>query len=288
VRARAIINADDFGLSPGVNRGILNGFRDGVLTSTTMLVNLGFFDDAVALARDHPDLPVGIHLSLLWGPPVSDPAEVPTLLDRNGLFPRSLTTLARRYFLRRLSLDQVRAEFAAQIRKFREAGLQPTHVDTHKHVHCLPGVMEALIAAARDHRIDRARIPYEESIRLRAPEGTPEPRFPRAAKGKRNLIRFLCRGSRKRLADAGMKTTDHFVGIEQMAGLNSGVLRLILANLRPGVTEIMCHPGYVDEHLGEYSRVPPHREVELEALKDRNVRECVTSAGVELIHYGDL
>jgi hopanoid biosynthesis associated protein HpnK len=285
---RVIINADDFGLSPGVNRGILSAFRDGVLTSTTMLANLDFFDDAVAIARDNPDLPVGIHLSLLWGPPVAGPAAVPTLIERDGCFPRSLTTLARRYFSGRLSLDEVRAEFLAQIGKFRDTGLVPTHVDTHKHVHCLPGVTDALIAAARESGIDRARFPYEESTRLSAPDGGPAPRFSWTAKGKRNLIRLLCRGSRKRFLEAGMRTTDHFVGIEQMAGLNSDVLRLILANLRPGVTEIMCHPGYVDEHLGEYSRVPPHREIELAALKDRSIREYVSANGIDLIHYGEL
>ena len=84
---KAIINADDFGLSPGVNRGIVSGFRDGVLTSTTMLVNLPHFEDAVNLARDNPDLPVGIHLSLLWGRPVSEPHRVPTLIERDGCFP---------------------------------------------------------------------------------------------------------------------------------------------------------------------------------------------------------
>ena len=144
-RELVIINADDFGLSPGVNRGILHAFREGILTSTTLLANPGHFDDAVALARETPELPVGVHLSVLWGPPVTDPAQVPSLLERDGRFPRSLTELARRYFLGALSLEQVRIELRHQSTKVLDTGLVPTHLDTHKHVHCLPGILEAVI-----------------------------------------------------------------------------------------------------------------------------------------------
>ena len=160
---RLLVNADDFGLSPGVNRGILAAFRDGILTSTTMLVNLPCFDDAVSLAVANPGLPVGIHLSLLWGSPVSDPATVPSLVERNGLFPRSLAVLVRRYFLGGLQLDQVRTEFRAQIERFKRAGLTPTHVDTHKHVHCLPGVLDALADVAKELSIQRVA---EDKVRV--------------------------------------------------------------------------------------------------------------------------
>ena len=282
MKRAAIINADDFGLTPGVNRGILSAFCEGVLTSTTMLVNLGHFDDAVRLARENPTLPVGIHLSLLWGPPVSAPADVPTLVERDNCFPRSLITLASRYYLGRLSMDQVKRELRGQIGRFLDTGLIPTHVDTHKHVHCLPGVMEAVIAVAGEFGIERVRLPYEERSDLPSPAGST------AASAKRRLIRFLCRGGRERLRRGGIRTTDHFFGIEHQACLNSDVLRLILSHLRDGVTEIMCHPGYVDEYLGEYSRTPPHREVELEGLKDPRVKGLVASGSVTLTHYGEL
>jgi predicted glycoside hydrolase/deacetylase ChbG (UPF0249 family) len=154
-----IINADDFGLSPGVNRGIVKAFRDGVLTSTTMLVHLEHFEDAVRLARECRDLPVGVHLSLLWGRPVSDASEIPTLVGADGRFPTRLSTLAARYFRGRLSPDEARLEFRNQIRAFVDSGLSPTHVDTHKHVHCLPGILGALIAAARESGVDKVRLP---------------------------------------------------------------------------------------------------------------------------------
>ena len=281
----AIINADDFGLSPGVNRGIVSAFREGVLTSTTMLVNLEHFEDAVRLARENPDLPVGIHLSLLWGKPVSPAADVSTLVASDGCFPRSLSTLAKRYFLGRLSLDHVKLEFRNQIRAFVDAGLKPTHVDTHKHVHCLSGILDGVISAAREFGIDKVRLPGEEPLRA-GQDGRRMPRGSWTMEGKRRLIRFLCRGARDRLRAAGMRSTDHFAGIAHMASLNSDVLNRILSNLRVGTTEIMCHPGYVDEHARRYSSAPPHREAELASLKDPRVKDCIDAGSIRLIHYG--
>lgn len=284
-----IINADDFGLTPGVNRGIVSAFREGVLTSTTMMVNMRFFDEAAGLARENPDLPVGIHLTLLWGRPVSDPAAVTSLVDRAGRFPCSLGTLGRRYLMGRLEPEQVKVEFRAQIHKFRQAGLRPTHLDTHKHVHCLPGVLRAMLAVAREFDIRRIRFPVERELTIRPGSVSPAlARSPLSATAKQRLIRSLCARNRAELDVAGIRTTDHFVGIRYQNCLNSVVFRLILGNLGEGVTEIMCHPGYYDEHLGEYSSVPPHREAELEGLLDPQLREWVEQRSIRLMHYGEL
>jgi hopanoid biosynthesis associated protein HpnK len=281
-----IINADDFGLAPGVNRGIVSGFRDGVLTSTTMLVNLEFFDDAVALARSHPELRIGVHLSLLWGRPVSDPARVPTLVGRDGRFPRSVTTLARRYVLGRLSLVEVREEFRAQVRKFLDQGLTPTHLDTHKHVHALPGILRAVLDVAREFDVGRVRVPYENGASLRPGSAGAAPSWRAAA--RREAVRLLCRGAHDAARRAGVRTPDHFVGLGCADHLDGDTLRLILQRLREGVTEVMCHPGYDDEHLRRYARVPPHRERELEGLLDPRVRECAAASGVRLMSYAEL
>lgn len=275
---RVVINADDFGLSPGVDRGILEAFHDGVLTSTTMLVNLPRFPEAAALAREHPELPVGVHLSLLWGPPVSEPSEVPTLLEAGGRFPDRLTTLAGRYYGRTLSLDQVKAEFRAQLLAFRRAGLTPTHVDTHKHVHCLPGVLDALAEAAVEAGVDKVRLPLERGARAAGLQ----------AAAKRNLIRWLCRDARQRLRSHGLRSTDHFAGIGHSGVLNSAALGSILHDVEAGVTEVMCHPGYSDAAALEFSRRPPDREGELRALTDPATRAVVEAGGIELISYREL
>jgi hopanoid biosynthesis associated protein HpnK len=285
---RVIINADDFGLSPGVNRGIVAAFLDGILTSTTMLVNLPSFDDAVALALSHPTLPVGIHLSLLWGRPVSDPAVVPSLVERDGTFPRSLTVLVRRYVLGTLNLEHVRTEFRAQIERFRRTGLTPSHVDSHKHVHCLPGVLSALADVSSEQGIRRARFPYEDGLAPSigtvdvAPAGSTKSRM------KSAVVRFLSRGGRKTLDRRGIRTTDHFVGIQYMDRLDADTMRFILSNLRDGSTELMCHPGYDDGLARRYSGVPPHRDAELAALQNAAVKECLTARGIRRISYNDI
>jgi hopanoid biosynthesis associated protein HpnK len=283
---RVIINADDFGLSPGVNRGILAAFRHGVLTSTTMLVNLRSFDDAVELARQNPDLPIGIHLSLLWGPPVSAASSVPSLVERDGYFPRSLTVLARRYFLGLLNVDHVRREFRAQVERFRRAGLNPTHVDSHKHVHCLPGVLDALAEVVAEHGIRSVRFPLEDGLAPRTAERDPA-RTPKA-RMKSRVVGFLCRHGRKTLERRGLRTTDHFVGIEHQDRLNGETLQYILSHLRDGVTEVMCHPGYDDDLAREYSSTPPHRDFELAALQDPAVKDILTARGIQRISYNDI
>ena len=285
---RVIINADDFGLSPGVNRGILAAFRHGILTSTTMLVNLPSFDDAVEVALHNPDLPIGIHLSLLWGPPVSAPSKVPSLVKRDGSFPRSLTVLARRYFLGLLNLDHVRTEFRAQVERFRRAGLSPTHVDSHKHVHCLPGVLEALTDVVAEQGIRRVRFPFEEGLARRAEDGDPARTPSTKARAKSHVVGFLSRNGRKTLERRGLLTTDHFVGIEHQDHLDRETLQYILSHLRDGATELMCHPGYDDDLAREYSSTPPHRDRELAALQDPAVKEYVAARGIQRISYNDL
>jgi hopanoid biosynthesis associated protein HpnK len=286
---RLIVNADDFGLSPGVNRGILSGFRNGILTSTTLMANSRYFDDAVAIAKENPDLPVGVHLGLVRGDPLSPPAEVRSLLDERGRLLDRPTSLAARYFLGRLSLEETERELRAQMEKVLAAGLTPTHVDTHKHVHCLPGILRAAIAAARSLGIEKVRLPYE--YRFAPPRAESLPAGSGAswkARGRGAAMRWLSRNARAVLSRAGMKTTDWFLGIEFGACLDVDRLRLILRNLEDGVTEIMCHAGYVDDALRELSSVPPHRDVELSVVTDPRIREQIASSGIGLMSFGDL
>jgi len=275
-----IINADDFGLSPGVNRGILSAFRDGVVTSTTLLANMAGFEDAVAIARDNPDLPVGIHLSLVWGRPVSDPARIPTLVDREGRLSRSAGALGVRAMLGRLSVGQMKIEFASQVRKVLDAGLTPTHLDTHKHIHVLPGITAALVSVAEEFGIRKVRYPRERS------PGSRGRRRPPSSAVKRGVVALLCRRAEAELA--GLKTTDHFVGIADSGCLDVQALCFILGNLDEGVTELMCHPGHVDDQMKRYVAHPGRWEAELAALKDSSVRAYTESDSCRLMHFGDL
>lgn len=283
---KVIINGDDFGLAPGVNRGIIEAYRNGVLTSATMVVNTAHFDDAVALARENPGLPLGVHLTLLWGKPVSQPDEIPSLIDHIGRFPRSYRTLFLRCLSGFLSRNEAVMEFRAQIRRFMDAGFAPTHLDTHKHIHCLPLIMEAMIAAAAEFGINKIRLPVESRLTRERNAATIVPKPTMVC--KRNLIRFLCNRNRARLRAAHIKSTDHFVGIDYMNRLTTETLCSILARLESGVTEIMCHPGYVDEELRAVADVVESRESELKALTDERVKECAKARGIIPADYRDL
>lgn len=279
---RVIINSDDFALSPGVSRGIVEAWRDGVLTSTTMLTNLDHFEDGVAVASENPEMPLGIHLTLLWGKPVLPAGEVPSLVDRNGFFPRTLGQIARRYVLRRIRRDDIRRELDAQIKKFKGAGLTPTHVDTHKHVQCLWDVADVISELCAEHGIPHMRCPREE----------PLPKdfgvdVSRNGRRKADFLRLMCRRHPNLIASRGLTTTDHFVGV-QVAKLDAHALMALLAGARPGVTEIMCHVGHADAPSVEWSKRPPDRESELQALRDPRVRQVADDQGIELISYREL
>ena len=180
-------------------------------------------------------------------------------------------------------MDEVETEFRAQVQRFREAGLTATHLDTHKHIHCLPGILRVLIRVAVEAQIDKVRLPVE--ARLGSASATVA--VPWKARTKRDLIRFLCRNGRQQLLAGGMRATDAFVGIGYQDLLNSEVLGFILHHVGPGVTEIMCHPGHADPAARVFSRRPPDRERELQALTDPRTRAVVEANQIELVSYRD-
>jgi predicted glycoside hydrolase/deacetylase ChbG (UPF0249 family) len=281
-----IINADDFGLSPGTNRGIVDAFREGVLTSTTLLANMDHFADAVALAHDNPELPVGVHLCLVWGHPVSAPGSIPSLIVGEGAFPGKLSTLARRAATGRLSAEEVATEFRAQVTKVLEAGITPTHLDTHKHTHCLAPVMEGLLTVATEFAIGKVRLPVEHDP---APGPPPVAAISLKSRAKRDLLRLLFRNSRELLERRGVVTTDRFFGVGHQDRLDAGVLSALLSRAGEGSTEIMCHPGRADGEAPGPSRIPTaRRQAEVEALLADGPRKAALAAGIRLISYRDL
>jgi predicted glycoside hydrolase/deacetylase ChbG (UPF0249 family) len=246
-----IVNADDFGLTGGVSRGILEAHRDGIVTSTSALVNLPADPEREAEALAVPRLGIGLHVNLTWGTPVSPVAAVPSLVDGEGRFRRDPAAVREA-----ADLDEVRREVEAQVEAFRRRfGRLPTHLDSHHHVHRLPGIMDVVVEVALD-----ARRP----LRSQDP------------------------GFREGLRRRGLATPDHFVG-DAGAEAFWTVERLLdtLAGLPVGATELMCHPGRFDASLA-WSRYGLQREVERRALSDPEVRATVERLGIRLGHFGAL
>ncbi|MGC2890625.1 MAG: ChbG/HpnK family deacetylase [Candidatus Acidiferrum sp.] len=283
------MNADDLGWTEGVNRGIAEAHRNGIVTSASLLANGAAFASGVEVARKTPGLGVGVHLNLSDGEPVAPRELVKSLVNERGELEGRTESLLLRLARRSVLLDEVEREWEAQIQKVRTSGIEPTHLDGHRHVQMLPGLFEIALRLAKRHGIAAIRISHEESS-LRAAlsagakqKGTVVMRQGVQARG----LKLLGRDAHEKAERAGIATADYFCGIAQTGELTrEGVLRL-LEILPEGTTELMCHPGYVDEDLAKSAtRLQESRQTELKILTDTDIRNLVASQGIRLIDYG--
>lgn len=269
---RLVVNADDFGISPGVTRGILEAHEAGVVTSTSVVANAPWLDDAACAARGAPALGVGVHVNLVQGHPLE---RVPTLVSRRtGAF-LPLGALVRRALAGSVDGHEVAAECAAQIARVRAAGIEPTHLDGHRHAHVLPGIWPGVAAAARDAGIRVARVPVERPWHESWRPGLTAKRLALAAAW---LV-----ASRRTPA---LRHADHFHGLSLQGGRGvlERLLRLLDA-LPPGTSELMMHPGHADAALAAADGYTWQRERELEALLSAALRARLARGDVELVTF---
>ncbi|MFZ5927935.1 MAG: carbohydrate deacetylase [Acidobacteriota bacterium] len=264
------VNADDFGFTRGVNRGILDCHLNGILTSTTLMANGEAFEDAVELARAHPSLDVGAHLVLVQGRSVLSGEPLPA----------SVAALARALALRRLDPCQ---ELRAQMEKILSAGLRVTHLDTHKHTHLLPPVLDAVLRLAEEYRVRWVRRPFD------LPLPAPRNQVPLSVRLARRAMAPLEAGFEKRLRAAGARCPDQFAGFQWTGRFTSGDVIALLRTLPEGITEFMTHPGYCDDELrSARTRLKESREAELRVLVDPLLRQTLNESGIRLVSYADL
>lgn len=284
-----IVNADDFGWTEGVNRGIAEAFRHGIVTSTSLVANGEAFANAVELAQATPDLGVGVHLNLSDGPPMTEREAVKSLLNDQGRFAGGPKSLLLRRASGGLLLDEVEREWDAQIQKVRRAGIVPTHLDGHKHVHMLPGLFEVALKLAKRHGIGAVRVALEaSSLRAALASGAKQNAGVVMKQGvEARGLKLLARDARELAERAGIATADYFCGIAQTGELTREGVEELLKNLPEGTTELMCHPGYADAALGKTpTRLQESRQAELKILTDTGIRNLVASQGIRLIDYG--
>lgn len=277
---RLIVNADDFGLTAGVNEAILDLHQRGRLTSATLMAHAAASDAAIDLALATPTLGVGCHVVLVDGEPVLRPSELPTLVDqRTGRFRATLGRFVGDLLQGKIDRDEIAAEAAAQIERLRARRLHLTHVDTHKHTHMFSAVCVPLLQAASSNGISAARNPFEPKWSLDATIAAPALRRLQV-----HILNRMHRHFRKNVANAGLNTTDGAVGVLATGTLNSSTLSSLLRAIPDGCWELVTHPGYNDAALASAgTRLLVSRAVELEALRQTQIAEDVT-----LIHFGQL
>ncbi|WAH39460.1 carbohydrate deacetylase [Alicyclobacillus dauci] len=240
-----IINADDFGLSPSVNQGILEAYEMGSVSSATMMVNLPGFQGAVEMSRATPNLGVGLHFNLTYGSPISAPEEVPSLVNDRGEFSRKPDRWKKR---------DVWFELKKQWNQLLENHITPTHLDSHQHIQIFPAVYESMVRLAREENVPMRKVGWEPTI-----TGVVHP-----------------------------KSSDRFILDVYFEDDGRTRLKQHLKSLQPGVTELMCHPGHVDEYVYQISEWTEVREKELGVFCHYKVPYWINKYGIPLIHYGNL
>jgi predicted glycoside hydrolase/deacetylase ChbG (UPF0249 family) len=257
-----IVNADDFGFTRDVNAGIVAAHREGILTATTLMANAPAFDDAVRLAKESPSLDIGCHLVLVQGEGL--PASIPELL---------LALAMHRI--------DIYGEFERQVRKIVNAGIRPTHLDTHKHTHLAPPVLDAVIRIAHRFGIPWVRKPVD--FPMHASTG------PLTKRIVHQGVRLLGSRFESRLRAAACRTTDHFTGFQITGRLDAAELQALIRELPDGLTELMCHPGFLtDELQNAATRLKESRVIEYQALISPAVRQALDERGARLVCYRDL
>jgi predicted glycoside hydrolase/deacetylase ChbG (UPF0249 family) len=284
---RLIINADDFGLTEGVNRAIRELHQARVLTSATLMATGPAFDDAVSIALSNPSLGVGCHIVLTDGTPVSDPKSIPTLLGADGKsFRPSLFDFVQALLRGALRKEDMEREALAQIQKLQHAGILVTHLDTHKHTHLFPAVSQPLLDLAERLSIRAIRNPFEQAWSLALGHGSHL---------RRLQMKLLSRlranfEAQPAIRDHRVATTGGTLGISATGQLDSPTLRQILQALPgEGSFELCCHPGYNDGDLDRVTtRLRAHRDVERLALLEEVSRSSLNRNTPKLINYADL
>jgi len=283
---RLIINADDFGLTSGVNRAIAEANRSGVLTSATIMANSRAFDEAVNVARSQPGLGTGCHVVLIDGDPVS--SSLPTLTNGSSRFRNSLKEFALAAVRKGFVAEEIQREAEAQMRKIQSAGIALTHIDSHKHTHMFPHVLRPVLRAASACGVRAVRNPFDP---LRTWSFGATVSAPGMWLRSAGVLAFQIFAAEFRMAvkEEGMLTTDGTVGIAATGKLDQRMLVKILNSLPEGTWELVCHPGYSDDALlAAGTRLTKSREVELAALVSAETKETLVRQKIELISYAEL
>ena len=286
---RLILNADDFGLTRGINRAIAELHALGALTSATLMASGSAFDDAVAIAHAHPTLGVGCHIVLTDGTPISPPHTIPTLLGPDGkTFRPQLTHFVRDLLLNRIAEADIAREASAQIQKLQHHGITVTHLDTHKHTHIFPRVARPLLAVAQRTGVPAIRNPFEQPWSLALGKSS-LPRRLQLRMIRHLRPRFL---ALPQISSGRVLTTDGTLGISATGHLNTATLSAILHTMPNGLWELVCHPGYNDQDLDAITtRLRSTREVErtalLAAFADSS-QQSPNPPAFQLINYKDL
>ncbi|MBN3895437.1 MAG: hopanoid biosynthesis-associated protein HpnK [Nostoc sp. NOS(2021)] len=290
----AIINGDDFGFSEGVNQAIIKAHKQGVLTSTSLMVSADAAKEAVTLASAHPTLAVGLHLVLICGRSILPPEQIPHLVDKQGNFSNSPLFAGLRYQFVSQTRQELRQEIRAQLEKYRSTGLPLSHVDGHLHMHMHPVVLRILVDLAPEFDIKVIRLPSEElGLTLRVNRSHLLTKLVWSG-----VFGRLRRYGEKMLKSQGISFTQRVYGLLQTGGITEEYLLGLIPQIQANLVEIYSHPamptagnswrGYANAnaiHGDPLNGEVATGEAELAALLSDQVREALLNNGFEITNH---
>ena len=286
VQRRLVVNADDLGLTVGVNDGIFDAHDLGILTSASLFATAPATADAIRRAGSHPSLGIGAHLTLVDGAPTLPPKQVPTLVMDDGRFRRSWKPFIVACLQGRVSLAEVELELKAQIERLQRAGVTLTHLDAHKHVHAYPPVFAVVARLAVRFGIPVVRIPYERWFRRSWSAADLHVRRTPRRQAFLNAAMWPWARRDYRTAVSSELRTAQFLGRIHTGVLNRSTLHTILRATSGGVTELMVHPGYVDDALLRTgTRLLESRKQELDLLCSMETRALLVGERINLVRH---
>jgi len=274
--ARVVVNADDLGMTREISKGIVEAHVNGIVTSASLMVTTPWAGEGAAEAARCPEMGVGVHLTLTCGVPAASPFEVPSLVDDRGRL-TGITHFIARWAAGHVKPYHLETEFGAQIRKAMALGVRPTHLDSHHHLHLLPGILKIVLKLAADHGIGMVRFPRQWHLR------------PLNVNALRNWwMRVLTLENRRsRLWSENVRSADQLWIIFPGGRRPLWTLyRKALEDAGKGLHEFVCHPGFSSPELEEMDPYTRERETELTALSHSELREVVRRRGIQLAHFG--
>ena len=277
---RLIVNADDFGRHELINKAVEQAVEKGILRSATLMPGAKAFDSAVEIGKSHPQLGVGIHFTLVNGYPVLPPSEIPSLVTEEGVFVEDHSAFVKKLVSGHVNMQEVRAELSAQLRKMQNTGLNLTHVDSHQHMHTLPGVINVVLDLAKEAGIRAVRIPKA-------------PLFSGEFGGIGQLIGRVGLGTLAMIAGGKAKSRniaspDYFAGIVAGEAVSEDNLLGVIKSLKSGTTEVMMHPGTDNKQLIPDTGWDHDFEAEFRAMISPAVMELIEAQKVEITNFRSL
>jgi predicted glycoside hydrolase/deacetylase ChbG (UPF0249 family) len=278
-----VVNADDLGQTEGVNNGIFDAHDRGILTSASVFANAPATADAVRRARARPSLGIGVHLTLVDGTPMLPPSRIPSLVEDDGRFRASWKPFIVACLRGRVAFEEVERELTAQIDRIRSESVRPTHLDAHKHVHAFPPIFAMVARLAERFRIPVVRVPYE---RWSPVWGDGRQRRVARRQGLVNAAMLPWARRDYRTASVHGLRAPQFVGRIHTGVLSADSLEGVVRRLRPGVAELMVHPGYVDEALlGSHTRLLSSRAEEVQLLCAIETHDLLEDEQIQLVRH---